>query len=134
VARNKKAPVPIELKRGITKEIMIDIKSWANRYWPSGTCSKNERKILGCKTSEMLEFRIFARVKTMKARFESSQIKLAIAASILNLKFVCATFPFISRVRKVIARRTPTKKKLEVIAVNLKRFNKALINDWLIFR
>jgi hypothetical protein len=70
----------------------------------------------------------------MKARFESSQIKLAIAASFLNLKFVCATFPFTSRVRKVIARRTPTKKKLEVIAVNLKRFNKALINDWLIFR
>ena len=134
MARNKKAPVPIELKRGITKEIKIESKSWTNRYWPSGTCVKNERKILGCKTSETLEFRIFAKVRTITERLESNQITLAIAASFLIPKFVWATFPFISSVKKVIAKRAPTKKKLELIAVNLKTLKKKVISDWLIFR
>ena len=114
-------------------EIRIESSSWTNRYWPSGTCVKNERKILGCRTSEILEFRIFAKVKTINEMLENIQIKLAIAASFLNSKFVCATFPFISRVKKVIARSTPTRKKLEVIEVNLKTVNKLLISDWLIF-
>jgi hypothetical protein len=70
----------------------------------------------------------------MKKRFDNIQIKLAIAASFLNSKFVCATFPFMSRVKKVIASSAPTKKKLEVIEVNLKTVNKLLISDWLIFR
>jgi hypothetical protein len=107
----------------------MESKSWANRYWPSGTCTKNERKIFGLKTSETLEFRIFAKVKTINERFEKIQIKLAIAASFLKSKFVCATFPFISRVKKVIARRAPTRKKLEVTEVNLKTVNKLLISD-----
>ena len=127
-------PVPIESNRGIIIEIKIESKSWVNRYWPSGICNRNERKMLGCKTSETPAFRIFAKVKTIKKAFESIQIKLVTAASFLNSKFVSATFPLISRVKKVIAKRVPTKKKLEVIAVNLKRLNKALISDWLIFR
>ena len=65
----------------------------------------------------------------MKKRFDNIQIKLAIAASFLNSKFVCATFPFISRVKKVTAKSAPTKKKLEVIEVNLKTVNKLLISD-----
>ena len=134
MASNKNVPVPIELNRGMIIEIKMESKSWVNRYWPSGTCNRNERKILGCKTSETLEFRILAKVKTINERLESIQIKLAIAASFLNSKFVCATFPFISRVKKVIARSAPTKKKLEVIEVNLKTVNKLLISDWLIFR
>ena len=115
-------------------EITIERKSWINRYWPSGTCVKNERKIFGCNTSEMLEFRIFARVKTIKERLDNIQIRLAIAASFLNSKFVWAIFPFISRVKKVIARSAPTKKKLEAVEVNLKTVNKLLISAWLIFR
>jgi hypothetical protein len=110
-------------------EIKMESKSWANRYWPSGTCVKKERKIFGLKTSETLEFRIFAKVKTMNERLETTQIKLVIAASFLNPKFVWATFPFISRVKKVIARSAPTRKKPEVIEVNLKRDNKLLISD-----
>ena len=90
---------------------------------------KKERKIFGLKTSETLEFRIFAKVKTMNVRLEKIQMKLAIAAIFLNLKFVWATFPFTSRVKKVIARRAPTKKKPEVIEVNLKTVNKLLISD-----
>ena len=77
----------------------------------------------------MLEFRIFARVKRIKARFENTQIKLAIEPSFLNSKFVCATLPFISSVKKVIARSVPTKKKLEVIEVNLKTVSKLLMSD-----
>ncbi len=134
MASNKNVPVPIELNRGMIIEIKMESKSWVNRYWPSGICKRNERKILGCKTSETLEFRIFAKVKTIKKRLENIQIKLAIAASFLNSKFDCATFPFISRVKKVIDRRTPTTKKLDVIEVNLKMVNKLLISDWLIFR
>ena len=65
----------------------------------------------------------------MNKRLEKIQIKLAIAASFLNSKFVWATLPFISRVKKVIARRAPTRKKLEVIEVNLKTVNKLLISD-----
>jgi hypothetical protein len=90
--------------------------------------------MFGCKTSETLEFRILAKVKTIKERFENTQNKLAIEPSFLNLKFVCATLPFISRVKKVIARSEPTKKKLEVIEANLKMVKRLLINDWLIFR
>jgi hypothetical protein len=90
---------------------------------------KKERKIFGLNTSETLEFKIFAKVKTMNARLERTQIKLAIAASFLNSKFVWATFPFTSRVKKVIARSAPTKKKLEVIEVNLTAVNKLLISD-----
>ena len=81
-----------------------------------------------------VELRIFAKVKTIKTRLESIQIKLAIAASFLNSKFVWATLPLISSVRKVIAKRAPTRKKLEVMEVNLKTVNKLLISDWLIFR
>jgi hypothetical protein len=110
-------------------EIRIESNSWVNRYWPNGICNKNERKTLVCRTSGTLELRIFAKVNTIKARFEIIQIKLAIDASFLNSKFVCAIFPFTSSVKKVTARRTPTKKKLEVIEVNLKTLNKLLIND-----
>jgi hypothetical protein len=85
--------------------------------------------MFGCNTFEMLEFRIFAKVKRIKARFEKTQIKLAIAPSFLNLKFVCVTLPFISSVKKVIARSAPTKKKLEAIEVNLKTVSKLLISD-----
>ena len=77
----------------------------------------------------MLELRIFARVKTIKVMLENIQIKLEIAASFLNSKFVWATFPFISSVKKVIARRAPTSKKLEVIEVNLKTVSNPLISD-----
>jgi hypothetical protein len=65
-------------------EIKIESKSWTNKYWPSGTWVKNERKIFDCNTSEMLEFRIFAKVKTIKVMLENIQIKLEIAASFLN--------------------------------------------------
>ena len=85
--------------------------------------------MFGCKTSETLAFKIFAKVKIMNERLETIQIKLVIAASFLNSKFVWATFPFISRVKKVIARRAPVKKKLEVIEVNLKTVNKLSITD-----
>lgn len=129
MASNKNVPVPIELNRGMIKEIKIESNSWVNRYWPSGICQRNERKIFGCKTSEIVAFRIFAKVKIMKKRFENIQIKLVIEASFLNSKFVSATFPLISRVKKVIARRVPTKKKLEVIEVNLNTVNKLLISD-----
>ena len=128
MASNKNVPVLIELNREMIIEIKIERISWVNKYWPSGTCSKNERKMFGCKTSETLEFRIFARVKMIKKRFDNIQIKLASAASFLNSKFVCATFPFMSRVKKVIASSAPTKKKLEVIEVNLKTVNKLLIS------
>jgi hypothetical protein len=129
VASNKNVPVPIELNRGIIIEIKIESRSWTNRYWPSGTWVKNERKIFVCSTSEILEFRIFAKVKTIKAILENIQIKLEIAASFLNSKFVWATFPFMSSVKKVIARRAPTSKKLEVIEVNLKTVSNPLISD-----
>jgi hypothetical protein len=118
----------------MTIEIKVERINWVNKYCPSGTCSKNERKMFGRKTSETLEFKMFAKVRTMKDRLDSIQIKLAIAASFLNSKLVCATFPFTSRVKKVTARSVPTKKKLEVIEVNLKTVNKLLINVWLIFR
>jgi metal-sulfur cluster biosynthetic enzyme len=88
VASNKKVPVLIELNLGMIIEIKIDSNSWTNRYWPSGTWVKNERKIFGCNTSEMLEFRIFAKVRTIKVILENIQIKLEIAASFLNSKFV----------------------------------------------
>jgi len=65
----------------------------------------------------------------MKKKFENIQIKLVIAASFLNSKLVWATFPFISSVKKAIARSAPTKKKLEVIEENLKTVNKLLISD-----
>ena len=68
-------------------------------------------------------------MKTIKKALETIQIKLEIAASFLNSKFVSVIFPLISRVRKVIARRAPTRKKLEVIEVNLNTVNKLLISD-----
>ena len=129
MASNKNVPVPIELNRGTISEIKIESKSWVNRYWPSGICKRNERKMLGCRTSETLAFKIFARVKIMNKRLEIIQIKLVTAASFLNSKFVCATFPLISRVKKVIAKSDPTRKKLEVIEANLKTVNKLLISD-----
>jgi hypothetical protein len=88
VASNKNVPVPIELNRGTIKEIKIESNSWVNRYCPSGICKRNERKIFVCKTSETLEFRIFAKVKKIKEKLDNIQIKLAIAASFLNSEFV----------------------------------------------
>ena len=129
MASNKNVPVPIELKRGTINEIKIERSSWVNRYWPSGIWNRNDLKIFGCKTSETLAFRIFAKVKMIKNAFENIQIKLVTAASFLNSKFVSATFPLISRVKKVIARSAPTRKKLEVIEVNLKTVNKLIISD-----
>jgi hypothetical protein len=122
-------PVPIELNRGTIKEIRIESRSWVNKYCPSGIWTRKERKTFGCTTSEMLVFKILAKVKTMKSRLENIQIRLDIAASFLNSKLVWATFPCISSVKKVIARSAPTKKKLEAIEVNLKTVNTSLISD-----
>jgi hypothetical protein len=129
VASSRNVPVPIELKRGKIKVTKIEIISWANKYWPSGICHKNERNTFGCKTSEMLELRILAKVKIIKDKLEMTQIKLVIEASFRNSKFDSVTLPFTSSVKKVIASKAPTTKKLLVIEVNLKTVNKLLIKD-----
>ena len=129
MASRRNVPVPIELKRGKIKVIKRESISWANRYCPKAICHKNERNTFGCKTSEMLEFRIFAKVKIMKVRLENSQTKLAIEASFLSLKLDSATLPFTSSTKNVIASKAPTTKKLLVIEVNLKTVNKLLIKD-----
>jgi hypothetical protein len=70
-----------------------------------------------------------AKVKIIKDKLEMTQIKLVIEASFRNSKFDSVTLPFTSSVKKVIASKAPTTKKLLVIEVNLKTVNKLLIKD-----